>query len=180
MASLAIHDLKAAFRLFRSHPVFASSVVLTVAAASGFLGMAANLAAALLAPYLGGDRSSISIAAIAHAAFAETRDEEAMAAIQPVASVLLLAAGMVLLGACANRATRSMSHYRSRLSVFAIRASGGGTAGRLLRQLYAEGLLLSLCACALALAVALTTACAVSATLPAFKIFRLSPAAALR
>ncbi len=56
---------------------------------------------------------------------------------------------MVLVAACASLATLSMSHYRTRLGEFAIRASIGGTPRRLVRQLYTEGLVLSLGACAL-------------------------------
>lgn len=136
MTPLARHDVRSALRLFRTRPAFALSVVLTVAAASGFLGVAANLSAALLAPYLRGERTLIS-------------SDESLAALLPVAMVLLLAGGMVLIAACANLATLSMSHYRTRLAEFAIRASVGGTPGRLLRQLYAEGVCLSLAACVL-------------------------------
>ena len=136
MTPLALHDLRSAFRLFRTRPAFALSVVLTVAAASGFMGVAANLSAALLAPYLRGERMVIS-------------SDESLAAILPVAMVLMLAGGMVLIAACANLATLSMSHYRTRVAEFAIRASVGGTPSRLLRQLYAEGFCLSLAACIL-------------------------------
>lgn len=137
MTSILLHDVRSAFRLLRGRAAFGWSVVITVAVASGFLGVAANLATALLAPY---DGALLSRAVV---------DDEPVAAMRPIAMVLLLAGAMVLVAACASLATLSMSHYRTRLGEFAIRASIGGTPGRLVRQLYTEGLVLSLAACAL-------------------------------
>ncbi len=53
MTPILLHDLRSAFRLLRGRASFGWSVVITVAAASGFLGVAANLATALLSPYAG-------------------------------------------------------------------------------------------------------------------------------
>jgi predicted permease len=111
--------------MLRRRPAFAWSAMATVAAASGFLGVAANLAASLV----------------------QTARAEHLAAIQPVAIVLVLAGAMVLLAACANLATLSMSHYQARLGEFAIRACIGGTSPQLIRQLAIEGLVLATTAC---------------------------------
>src|SRR5687768_9852747 len=137
MKPLAIHDLRSALRLFRARPAFAVSAALTVATASGFLGVATNLAAALLAPYISGGNAFSPAVSVIGEAIVQTGigDEEPLAAIRPVALVLLAAGGMVVIAACANLATLSMSHYRTRLGEFAIRASVGGTPRRLLRQL---------------------------------------------
>jgi predicted permease len=151
MTPLATHDLRAALRVFRSHPIFAASVVSTVAGASGFLGVATNMATVLLTPYFGDRNTAWPIVSVVSEAITRGGISEGapLAAILPVAAVLLIAACMVLVTGCANLATLSMSHYRTRLSEFAIRASIGGTPKLLLRQLYAEGLLLSVAACAL-------------------------------
>lgn len=145
MATTLLHDVRSAFRLLRGRASFGWSAVITVAVACGFLGVATNLAVALLAPYAGGVESSALAALVGSAVV----DDEPIAAMRPIAIVLLLAGAMVLVAACASLATLSMSHYRTRLGEFAIRASIGGTPRRLVRQLYTEGLVLSLAACAL-------------------------------
>jgi predicted permease len=76
-------------------------------------------------------------------------DPSYRAAVRPVAWVLVIAGVMVLLAACTNLATLSMSLYTTRLAEFAIRESVGGTPRRLIRQLLVEGLMLSVVACAL-------------------------------
>lgn len=125
MAFILLHDARNAVRLLRRRPAFAWAVMATLGAASGFLGVAANLAASLM----------------------QTAQAEQLPAIQPVAIVLLLAGVMVLLAACANLATLSMSHYQTRLGEFAIRACIGGTSSQLVRQLAIEGIVLATTAC---------------------------------
>lgn len=142
MTSILWHDLRHGVRLLRLRPSFSWSVVTTVALASGFLGVAANLAAALLAPYVGAE------------AWLESA---ALQALLPVATVLLMAGGMVMVAAAANLATLAMSHYQSRLGEFAVRAGIGGTPRQLVRQLTTEGVVLSCLACALGGVVAFWT-----------------------
>ena len=149
MTSIMLHDVRCAFRLLRGRASFGWPVVITIAAASGFLGIAANLATAVLSPSAG-SAGPLSLAAISAAVTrGATADDDPLAALIPVAIVLLLAGAMVLAAACASLATLAMSHYRTRLGEFAIRASVGGTPRQLVQQLYTEGLLLSAAACAL-------------------------------
>jgi predicted permease len=138
MAIILRHDVRTAVRLLRRRPAFAWSVVITMGLASGFLGVAANLATSLVAPYVPVHPSTLAAA-----------DSSSLPALLPVAVVLLLAGGMVLAGACANLATLSMSHYQTRGGEFAVRASIGGTPRQLARQLGTEGLALSFGACVL-------------------------------
>jgi len=127
-------------------PSFSWSVVITVALASGFLGVATNLAVALLAPYVDAGQSLRAWLGSA-----------SLQALLPVATVLLMAGGMVVVAAAANLATLAMSHYQSRLGEFAVRAGIGGTPRQLVRQLATEGVVLSCLACALGGVVAFWT-----------------------
>lgn len=127
MATILRHDARNALRMLRSHASFAWPALATMAVASGFLGVAVNLAVSLLT----------------------TVSPDQRAAVRPVAAVLVLAGVMVLAAACTNLATLAMSHYQARLAEFAIRASLGGTRALLWRQLLVEGVTLALAACAL-------------------------------
>lgn len=146
MTTIFWHDTRHATRLLRMRPAFSWSVVITVALASGFLGVAASLATSLVSPYV--EATQPVAAWFQHAE---------LQALLPVAVVLLMAGTMVLVAAGANLATLSMSHYQSRLGEFAIRAGVGGTPRQLVRQLATEGVVLSGLACVLGGVVAFWT-----------------------
>jgi putative ABC transport system permease protein len=72
----------------------------------------------------------------------------------PLGEIIISIAGLVILIACANIAGILMAQGESRRREFAVRAAMGASRGRLVRQLTAESLLLSLAAACLGLLVA--------------------------
>ncbi len=81
--------------------------------------------------------------------------------------LLLGVVGLLLLLACADAASLQLAHGESRRVEIATRAALGASAGRLLRQLFAESLLTSVFATGLGIVVAVAVRQALMALLPA-------------
>lgn len=69
--------------------------------------------------------------------------EEMVGSLRPALMVLMAAVGVVLLVACSNVANLQLSRASAREKEIGIRAAVGATAGRILRQMVAESILLA-------------------------------------